>query len=85
MAMWLQHLVALAVVGVCAGLVGRQVWFWWTGRATRIGNCCAKGCGTNQVAAAPGPAASQPPAVPVQFMPAEMLASRIKARRGAGR
>ncbi len=45
MALWLQNLLALTVVGGCAAYAGWQgVQSLW-GKRSRIGSCCSRGCG----------------------------------------
>jgi len=64
MAMWLQNLVVLAIVLICAGVV-----LWKTVAAWRSGEgkCCAHGCGGNDRASK---------AKRVHFLPVESLGRR---------
>jgi hypothetical protein len=69
MPIWLQHLLALAVVAVAALVVLRQALATLRGWKGGFGSCCAKGC--------PEPAqktvSQSGPAGPVQFIPVESL------------
>ena len=66
MPMWLQHLLVLIAVAGCLVFVGRQAFQALRGRKSRLGQCCAKGCG-----AVPPP--NQPKTERVVFFPVEML------------
>ena len=47
MAVWLQHLLVIALVATCLAVVGRQlVSTFRFGKGSRLGSCCAKGCET---------------------------------------
>ena len=49
MPVWLQHLLVLALVVACLVVVGRQlVGTFRTTRGAKLGNCCAKGCESQQ-------------------------------------
>jgi hypothetical protein len=71
MAIWLQNFVVLAAVAACLGYVGWQAVRALSGRRSKVGGCCAKGCAT--VALEQQNKAAEPK---VQFMPVEMLARR---------
>jgi hypothetical protein len=67
-----QHLIVLLVVAACLGYVGWQGVRALSGRRSKVGGCCAKGCATvaqEQTKAGTGK---------VQFMPVEMLGNRRK-------
>jgi hypothetical protein len=66
MSLWLQNLLVFSAVAVCAGFLGRQAWLLLNGKRSKLGSCCAKGCGANE---APKPSSTER----VQFLPAEML------------
>jgi hypothetical protein len=70
MAIWLQTLLVLLAVAACLGYVGWQGVRALSGRRSKAGGCCAKGCATvadEQSKAATGK---------VQFMPVEMFGRR---------
>lgn len=71
MAVWLQHLLVLALVAACVAVVGRQLIGTFRMKAgAKLGSCCAKGCGTEP--------ASSTPAKPerIVFIPSSTLARR---------
>jgi hypothetical protein len=70
MAMWLQNLVVLIAVVGCLAFVTRQIVSALAGRKSKIGSCCAKGCGTAS------PAKPQVTGERVVFLPVEMLRKR---------
>ena len=70
MPFWVQNLVVFAVVAMCLGYVGWQGVRAFSGRKSKIGGCCAKGCATvaeEQSKSSTGK---------VQFMPVDMLSKR---------
>jgi hypothetical protein len=67
LSVFLQHFIVFAVVAMCLGYVGWQGVRAFSGRRSKIGGCCAKGCATvaeEQAKSGTGK---------VQFMPVEML------------
>jgi hypothetical protein len=72
MPLWLQHTLVLTLVVVCLAYVGLGAWRTLTGRRSKLGNCCSKGCG--------GKAQSDPAAETgtrrIVFLPVEMLRKR---------
>ena len=71
MAPWLQHLLVLALVAVCVGVIAFQAVSSLRGKRSKLGSCCAKGCQP----AEQKPAASQK-AERIVFLPVEMLGKR---------
>ncbi|MGD1278450.1 MAG: hypothetical protein ABR964_14660 [Tepidisphaeraceae bacterium] len=67
--MWLQYLLVVLAVTACAAYLLRQAWLILAGRRSRLGSCCAKGCGAQQ---APQSASTQR----IVFLPVEMLARK---------
>jgi hypothetical protein len=68
----LQHLIVLTLVAGCLGYVGWQGVRALSGRRSKVGGCCAKGCATvAQEQAKTGISK-------VQFMPVEMVGNRRK-------
>ena len=74
MPLLLQHLLVLLLVGLCLVWVGWQAFASLTGKRSRVGSCCAKGC-TSAATAASAPAGRRP-AERVDFIPVEMLSRR---------
>jgi hypothetical protein len=67
MAMWLQHVLALSIVALSAGMLIWQGTRALSGKRGRLGSCCSKGCG----------AAEAPKKLTgVAFIPSEMLGRR---------
>jgi hypothetical protein len=67
MAIWLQHLLVLFLVGTCLAYTTYQGVRSLRGRKSRLGSCCSKGCSAQ-------PAASSTPKI--HFLPVEMLRKR---------
>jgi hypothetical protein len=67
MTTWLQHLLVLTLVLACATFVVWQTVRTLRGKGSRVGSCCAKGCGggTEQM--------NQGQAQRVVFLPVETL------------
>jgi hypothetical protein len=65
MANWLQHLLVLALVGLCVAYTTFQAIRSLRGKKSRLGSCCAKGC----AAAKPAAATTEK----IHFLPVEML------------
>lgn len=74
MAIWLQNLLVLALVLACAMFVVWQGVQSLRGKKSRVGSCCAKGCGSQSTQ--PDSPAAKPKAERIVFMPAEMLSRR---------
>jgi hypothetical protein len=72
MALWLQHLIVLALVAACLGYAVYQAARSLYGKKSRLGSCCAKGC-----APAQSPSAS---AEKIHFLPVEMLRKRAREK-----
>ena len=68
MPLWLQHIIALSLVGLCLGYAIWQGARTLFGKRSRLGSCCGKGCGT----ATNAPAATEK----IHFLPSEMLRKR---------
>ena len=68
MAIWIQNLVVLMLAGACATFVMWQFWRTFYGKRSRVGSCCAKGCGSV--------AADQTKSQRIVFLPVEMLRPR---------
>jgi hypothetical protein len=66
MALWVQHLLVLLIVLACAGVVIWQSVRTLSGKRSRVGSCCAKGCGET---AKPQAAKTER----IVFLPVEML------------
>ncbi|MGD0462007.1 MAG: hypothetical protein ABSB74_05930 [Tepidisphaeraceae bacterium] len=66
MPIWLQNLLVVLAVAICAGFLLRQAWLALAGKPSKLGSCCAKGCG------AYGPP-KPGPGERIDFLPAEML------------
>ena len=47
--MWQQHVIVLAVVAACVSYVVRQGVRTLRGQGGRIGRCCSKGCGNQEL------------------------------------
>lgn len=71
MPLWLQHLLVFALVAICLGFIGWQGVKIFTGRRSKIGSCCTKGCATTTT-----PDTQAAPAEKVSFIPLESLARR---------
>jgi hypothetical protein len=71
MALWLQHLLVLALVVTCVAVVGRQLvgTLRMSRRGAKLGSCCAKGCETEGVS-------RTPKAERVVFIPSSSLTRR---------
>ena len=65
MALWVQHLLVLALVASCIGYVGWQAAQSLYGKKSRLGSCCAKGCPPVRSAATN--------TEKIHFLPVEML------------
>jgi hypothetical protein len=69
---WVQNILAITLVALCGG------WALWqgiksmSGKRSKLGSCCAKGCG----AAEPKPAETGAATEKVHFLPSEMLRKR---------
>jgi len=59
-----QNLAVLLIVGGCLAYVGWQALQAFRGRKSKLGSCCAKGCG-----AAEKTSNTPPRPAPVQFLP----------------
>jgi len=70
MALWLQNLLALTVVGGCAAYAGWQAVQSLWGKRSRIGSCCSRGCGHTANTSA------KPAAERIVFVPVEALRRR---------
>ena len=73
MPLWLQHTLALLIVAGALFVVLRQLVFFFRGRKSRLGSCCAKGC------TPPQNASDKPERV--IFLPVEMLNRRSSAAK----
>jgi hypothetical protein len=70
MSEWIQITIVVLAVGASGVFLARQAWLTLAGKRSRLGSCCAKGCGANEAPnARPGSGAAQR----VQFLPVEML------------
>lgn len=67
MALLLQHLLVVSLAAGCAGVVGWQVINTFRGRKSRVGSCCATGCGGTEKRA------EEPPMV---FFPVDSLSRK---------
>jgi hypothetical protein len=67
MAEWVQHLLVLLLVAGCVGVVGYQLVNTFRGRKSRVGSCCATGCGAGE---------NRAEAPKVVFFPSESLARK---------
>ena len=76
MAIWLQNAVVLLLVGGCVAFVAVQGYRSLIGKRSKIGSCCAKGCG--EAEKTPG---GSPKAERIVFLPAEMLTSSSRQSR----
>jgi hypothetical protein len=74
MSVLLQHVAALSVVALCFGYVGWQGVQALRGKRSRVGSCCAKGCG-NATAGTP----TAEPKPQVMYIPISSLSRRRKA------
>ena len=79
MALWLQHLLVLAIVGGCFAIVARQGIRSLLGKRSKLGSCCAKGC---DAAMHPSPANPQAAGQRVVFFPSEMLVASRRRDHG---
>jgi hypothetical protein len=73
MSTFAQNLAVLVIVGICFAYVAWQAIQAFRGRKSKLGSCCAKGCGVNEKAStndAPKPA-------PVQFLPLANVGRRV--------
>jgi hypothetical protein len=59
-----QNLAVLLIVGLCAAYVGWQMLQALRGRKSKLGSCCAKGCGVAEKSAD-----TTPKPAPAQFLP----------------
>jgi hypothetical protein len=67
MAIWMQNLLAIAAVAACGGWALFQGVKSLSGKRSRLGSCCDKGCGAGQ---------AKPSAEKVHFLPSDMLRKR---------
>ncbi len=67
----IQNLSVIMILLLCLAYVGWQMLQAFRGRKSKLGSCCAKGCGAIEPAAS-----AQPKPAPVQFMPIENLGRR---------
>jgi hypothetical protein len=67
MTLWVQNLVVIIAVIACAGFLVRGAWNTLSGKRSKLGSCCAKGCAAHET---PNTAK---PAERIQFIPVEML------------
>jgi hypothetical protein len=74
MSIWVQHLLVGVIVLACASVVIWQSVRTLSGKRSRVGSCCAKGCG--EAAKSQTPKSER-----VVFLPVEMLASRSKSTK----
>jgi hypothetical protein len=70
MALWLQNLLALTVVGGCAAYAGWQAAQSLWGKRSRIGSCCSRGCGHAEQSS------TKPATERIVFIPVEALRRR---------
>jgi hypothetical protein len=75
MPLWTQHLVVIVAVLACLFAVGRQAFATLRGKPGKLGNCCAKGCGSH-----PTTAPEIPKGERVAFISSESLAVRARKR-----
>jgi hypothetical protein len=73
MTLIVQNFLVLLLVGACVVWVGRQAFHSLSGRRSKLGSCCAKGCSTVDSAQRP---AEKQPSPRVAFIPLEQLARR---------
>jgi len=66
MPIWLQNLLVVLAVLICAGFLFRQAWLTLAGKRSKLASCCAKGCGAHEP---PKPGSGER----IVFLPAEML------------
>jgi hypothetical protein len=59
----IQHLLVLLLVLICAGVVGVQAFSSLRGKRSKLGSCCAKGCGES----------TQTKGERIVFLPVEMV------------
>ena len=80
MPLWLQHSLIFVLVSGCIFLLARQALAAFSGRRSRIGQCCSKGCADTKVdTKLSEPNTEQPIAAPEQkvaFFPSEWLIKR---------
>jgi hypothetical protein len=69
---FVQNLAVLLIVGICVAYIGYQAVQAFRGRKSKLGSCCAKGCGAVEKTST----TIQKPA-PVQFLPLENLGRRV--------
>lgn len=67
MPLWLQNLLVFALVLACLSFVARQAWNVLSGKRSKLGSCCDKGCGTQPATSA------KPKTEKIVFLPVEML------------
>lgn len=82
--MWLQHILVLLIVAACFAVVVRQAVRALVGKKSKLGACCAKGCGAGGAAGGAGDGAggaAKPQAAGgrVVFFPSHMLAASRRA------
>ncbi|MCC6239380.1 MAG: hypothetical protein IT448_03670 [Phycisphaerales bacterium] len=70
MTLWVQHTLVLGLVLFCVIFVARGLMRTFSGKRSRMGNCCAKGCSD------PTTAHSAPAAGQVVFVPSSALRVR---------
>jgi hypothetical protein len=66
MPIWIQYVLVALAVGGCALFLVRQCWLTLAGRRSKLGSCCAKGCGAHET---PKPQTGER----IAFLPVEML------------
>jgi hypothetical protein len=74
MPLWLQHLLAFVLVGLCVAYIGWQAFAALRGRRSKLGSCCAKGCSTTTNTA-------ESKQTREQFIPVDLLKSRRAGKR----
>jgi hypothetical protein len=66
MPIWLQNLLVILAVAMGAGFLFWQGWRALAGKRSKLGSCCAKGCGAHEP---PKPGSGER----IAFLPVEML------------
>ncbi|MDP9173127.1 MAG: hypothetical protein M3O30_04575 [Planctomycetota bacterium] len=66
---WLQNLVVVIAFALALAFLIREGWRTLAGKRSRLGSCCAKGCGAQET---PKPASGER----IVFLPVEMLKRR---------
>jgi len=64
----MQNVIAISIAVACVAYIGWGAFVTLAGKKSKLGSCCAKGCGT--------PAVEKKTEAQVQFLPIDLLTRR---------